>query len=88
MMSFTTELTIFPKAPPMMMPTARSTTFPLTANSLNSEAMDMGSSPFRIFPRLSQGAFSVRYSGVSNAPLGGKTEVLANPASLKQSPGK
>src|SRR5512132_3692710 len=34
--SSTSELTILPKATPMMIPTARSTTFPLTANSRNS----------------------------------------------------
>src|ERR1700737_922761 len=34
--SSTIELTIFPKAAPMMTPTARSTALPLTANSLNS----------------------------------------------------
>jgi hypothetical protein len=37
--SFTTESTILPKAAPMMMPTAMSTTLPLTANSLNSFSM-------------------------------------------------
>ena len=41
MMSLTSESTIFPKAPPMMMPTARSTTLPLTANSRNSLAKDI-----------------------------------------------
>ena len=39
--SFTTESTILPKAPPIMTPTARSMTLPLTANSLNSETMLM-----------------------------------------------
>src|SRR6478736_3270696 len=34
--SATSESTILPKAPPMITPTARSTTLPLTANSLNS----------------------------------------------------
>src|SRR5262245_15804153 len=34
--SFTTESTILPNAAPMMTPTARSITLPLTANSLNS----------------------------------------------------
>jgi hypothetical protein len=34
--SSTSELTTLPKAMPMMTPTARSTTFPLTANSRNS----------------------------------------------------
>src|SRR5271155_4567381 len=36
MMSLTRESTIFPNAAPMMTPMARSTTFPLIANSLNS----------------------------------------------------
>ncbi|TDM08647.1 MAG: 4-hydroxythreonine-4-phosphate dehydrogenase PdxA [Ideonella sp. MAG2] len=36
--SETTESTILPKAPPMMTPTARSTTLPFIANSLNSVA--------------------------------------------------
>src|SRR5205814_3427570 len=39
--SLTSESTILPKAAPMMTPTARSTTFPLTANSRNSDANDM-----------------------------------------------
>jgi NAD(P)-dependent dehydrogenase (short-subunit alcohol dehydrogenase family) len=34
--SLTKEVTIFPKATPMMIPTAMSTTFPRSANSLNS----------------------------------------------------
>ena len=34
--SETSDFTMVPKAPPMMMPTAMSTTLPLTANSLNS----------------------------------------------------
>jgi hypothetical protein len=37
MTSPTSESTILPKAPPMITPTARSITLPLTANSLNSE---------------------------------------------------
>jgi hypothetical protein len=36
MISFTKEDTIALKAPPMMMPTARSITFPLEINALNS----------------------------------------------------
>src|ERR1700687_4559610 len=36
----TREVAIFPKAPPMMIPTARSTTFPRTMNSLNSLIME------------------------------------------------
>ena len=36
MMSLTIEETILPKAPPMITPTAMSTAFPFTANSLNS----------------------------------------------------
>ena len=38
-MSFTKESTILPKAPPIMTPTARSTTLPLTAKALNSFMM-------------------------------------------------
>src|SRR5690349_14004545 len=34
--SLTNEVTIFPNAPPMMIPTARSSTFPRIANVLNS----------------------------------------------------
>ncbi len=41
MTSATTDETIFPKAAPMIMPTAISTTFPLTANSLNSLSIPM-----------------------------------------------
>src|SRR5262245_22733970 len=37
----TTESTILPNAPPMITPTARSITLPLTANSRNSLAMPM-----------------------------------------------
>jgi hypothetical protein len=37
-MSPTREETIFPNAAPMITPTARSTTLPFIANSLNSEA--------------------------------------------------
>ncbi len=37
-MSPTSEDTILPKAAPMMTPTARSTTLPFIANSLNSDA--------------------------------------------------
>src|SRR5438552_5523455 len=40
MMSLTSESTILPKAPPMITPTAKSTTLPLTANSRNSFAND------------------------------------------------
>ena len=36
MMSLTSEVTILPKAPPMMIPTAMSITLPLRAKSLNS----------------------------------------------------
>src|SRR5207237_696698 len=39
MTSPTSELTIEPKAAPMMTPTARSTTLPFIANSLNSFSM-------------------------------------------------
>src|SRR5437764_13649553 len=39
MRSFTSESTILPKAVPMITPTARSTTLPLTANSRNSLTM-------------------------------------------------
>jgi hypothetical protein len=38
-MSFTKESTILPKAPPIMTPTARSMTLPLTAKALNSFIM-------------------------------------------------
>src|SRR5947207_6662729 len=41
MMSFTTEVTILPNAPPMMIPTAMSTTLPRIANSLNSLTIPM-----------------------------------------------
>ena len=40
-MSSTSEETMVPNAPPMMMPTAMSIMLPLTANSLNSLRMDM-----------------------------------------------
>jgi len=43
MRSFTSESTILPKAAPMMMPTAMSTTLPRTANSLNSFSMRFSS---------------------------------------------
>src|SRR6185369_1474535 len=43
--SFTSESTILPNAAPMMTPTARSITFPLTANSRNSPIIDMPVSP-------------------------------------------
>jgi hypothetical protein len=36
MTSLTSDVTIFPNAPPMMMPTAISTTFPRSANFRNS----------------------------------------------------
>ncbi|MCY1374028.1 hypothetical protein D9M69_613400 [compost metagenome] len=36
MMSSTIDVTILPNAPPMITPTAKSMTLPLTANSLNS----------------------------------------------------
>ena len=36
MMSLTSDVTILPKAAPMITPTAMSTTLPLMANSLNS----------------------------------------------------
>src|SRR4030088_1554538 len=41
MRSATRESTIFPNAAPMITPTARSTTLPLTANSRNSFMIDM-----------------------------------------------
>src|SRR6266403_2602187 len=44
MTSPTSDETIFPKAAPMMTPTARSTTLPFMANSLNSDAMLMAGS--------------------------------------------
>src|SRR3954462_3525029 len=43
MRSFTNGSTILPNAAPMMTPTARSTTLPLTANSRNSLANDIDS---------------------------------------------
>jgi len=39
--SLTIDVTILPNAPPMITPTARSITLPLTANSLNSCIMPM-----------------------------------------------
>ncbi len=44
-MSWTAELTIAPKAAPMITPTARSTTFPRSANFLNSSSIPESSSP-------------------------------------------
>src|SRR5437868_10765593 len=41
MMSLTSESTILPNAPPMITPTARSTTLPFNANSRNSDMNDM-----------------------------------------------
>src|SRR5712671_4631841 len=41
MMSLTIEVTILPNAPPMMIPTAMSTTLPRIANSLNSLTIPM-----------------------------------------------
>src|ERR1017187_6121750 len=46
MMSLTAEVTILPNAPPMITPTARSTTLPRIANSLNSLSIPMTVSPF------------------------------------------
>src|SRR5208283_3178691 len=43
MRSLTSESTILPNAPPMITPTARSTTLPLTAKSRNSFMNDMPS---------------------------------------------
>src|SRR5210317_1162569 len=45
MTSFTNEDTIFPKAPPMIMPTAMSTTLPRIAKDLNSCIIPIFSSP-------------------------------------------
>jgi hypothetical protein len=41
MMSWTSEVTIAPKAAPMITPTARSTTLPRIANFLNSSSMNV-----------------------------------------------
>jgi hypothetical protein len=48
MTSWTNELTMVPKAAPMMIPTAISTTFPRIANSLNSFSIDGSSSSVEI----------------------------------------
>src|SRR6185436_19249564 len=53
MRSFTRESTIFPNAAPMITPTARSITLPLTANSRNSEARLIVVSFFSVGPCLS-----------------------------------
>src|SRR6204780_1014537 len=45
MTSATREFTILPKAPPITTPTARSTTLPFIANSLNSDAIPICVSP-------------------------------------------
>ena len=42
-MSLTSEVTIFPKAAPRMIPMAMSSTFPRMANSLNSFSMFLSS---------------------------------------------
>jgi len=60
MMSLTSESTIFAKAAPMITPTARSTTFPFDANSLNSVANPI------VFSPLSRGG------SASDADPGGK----------------
>src|SRR5436190_881201 len=67
-MSSTSEATILPNAAPMITPTARSTTLPFTAKSLNSVSMLMGISPpgFRIF-RLPQPPLAVDVVGVLRA---------------------
>ena len=52
--SFTSELTILPKAPPMMMPTAMSIMLPLTAKSLNSCIIPIGFRPFVMRPAWPQ----------------------------------
>ncbi len=44
-MSWTAELTMAPKAAPMITPTARSTTFPRSANFLNSSSIAESPSP-------------------------------------------
>ena len=48
-MLLTNEVTILPNAAPMMTPTARSITFPLKANSLNSSIIDIVSLWFCVF---------------------------------------
>src|SRR5512142_1963525 len=62
MMSATSESTILPNAAPMMTPTARSTTLPLTANSRNSLMKDTttscGLAPASRRPVASDGCFS------------------------------
>src|ERR1700733_12082596 len=51
MMSPTSELTIAPKAAPMITPTARSTTLPRIANFLNSSSMESPIAPSPAPPR-------------------------------------
>ena len=63
--SFTSESTILPNAPPMITPTARSTTLPFTANSRNSDIMPMGR-----FSSLSGGVKSAKMLNLPrSAPL-------------------
>src|SRR5512143_448016 len=74
--SLTSESTILPNAPPMITPTARSTTLPLTANSRNSLANDME-------PPVRRAALHRRFAALSGADphhlLDGGHEDLAVP---------
>src|SRR5216683_2555295 len=75
MRSLTSESTILQNAPPMITPTARSTTLPLTANSRNSLMNDMVQAPYRTTrpprsPRLSPSHRSfARFTGADTDHL-------------------
>ena len=64
-MSLTSESTIFPKAPPMITPTARSTTLPFRAKSRKSDIIDMANST--VIRTASGAASSVAWMCQSNA---------------------
>ena len=68
MTSLTRLLAMVPNAPPMMIPTAMSTTLPLTANSLNSFTIPIGA-PLRLRgppARLGlRGGYVTRWNGLA-----------------------
>src|SRR5579864_4415609 len=64
--SLTSESTILPKAPPMMTPTAKSTTLPLTAKSRNSLMKDM-EPPYRLRRPVRPATLDRCFAGLAGA---------------------
>src|SRR5436190_23973863 len=95
-MSLTMEVTILPKAPPIITPTARSTTLPFRANSLNSFNMlmvfrwvEFSACPIFVLPEVLDAPGPARtFIGMPDPPEFGKQAAFDRFARPADSPAK